>query len=113
MTLTFVLDTSGSMSGPAIERERAAVAAIAQSLAKGDIVNMVTWNTSNNVVMQGRKVLGPNDPEVLAVANSIAASGGASLTGIEISSRSNRRHPSPWRYSSESSGCSSRTNRSS
>lgn len=79
MTLTFVLDTSGSMSGPAIERERAAVKAIAQSLAAGDVINMVTWNTSNNVVMEGRTVTGPNDAEVMAVANSLEASGGTDL----------------------------------
>jgi len=79
MTMTFVLDTSGSMSGPPIERERAAVKAIAQSLAEGDIVNMVTWNTSNNVVMDGRVVTGPNDAQVLAIANSLEASGGTDL----------------------------------
>src|SRR6185436_11238681 len=48
MTLTFVLDTSGSMGGPAIERERAAVKAIAASLASGDIVCMVTGTTENS-----------------------------------------------------------------
>jgi Ca-activated chloride channel family protein len=79
MTITFVLDTSGSMSGPSIERERAAVKAIAQSLAEGDIVNMVTWNTSNNVVMDGRVVTGPNDAQVLAVAEGLEASGGTDL----------------------------------
>ncbi len=35
MTVTFVLDISGSMSGPGIERERAAVKAIAANLAEG------------------------------------------------------------------------------
>ena len=79
MTITFVLDTSGSMEGPAIERERAAVEAIAQSLAPGDIVNMVTWNTSNNVVLSGHAVTGPNDAKVLSLANGLAASGGTDL----------------------------------
>jgi Ca-activated chloride channel homolog len=79
MTMTFVLDTSGSMSGPAIERERAAVKAIAQSLAEGDVVNMVTWNTLNNVVMDGHVVTGPNDAQVLAIAESLQASGGTDL----------------------------------
>jgi len=79
MTMTFVLDTSGSMSGPGIERERAAVKAIAQSLAEGDIVNMVTWNTSNNVVLDGHVVNGPNDPKVVNIAESLQASGGTDL----------------------------------
>ncbi len=79
MTMTFVLDTSGSMGGPAIERERAVIKAIAQSLAEGDIVNMVTWNSSNNVVMQGHMVNGPNDPQILAIGNSLEAAGGTDL----------------------------------
>lgn len=79
MTLTFVLDTSGSMNGPAIERERATIKAIAQSLAEGDVINMVTWNTSDNIELEGRIVTGPNDSQVLAVANSLQASGGTDL----------------------------------
>nr|WP_240807119.1 VWA domain-containing protein [Polyangium spumosum] len=80
ITVTFVLDTSGSMDGEPIKRERATVAAIAQSLAEGDIVNVVTWNTDNNVVLAGHKVTGPNDEQLLAKANGIQASGGTDLS---------------------------------
>ncbi|MDI1478444.1 VWA domain-containing protein [Polyangium sp. y55x31] len=79
MTVTFVLDTSGSMGGPGIERERAAVKAIAASLAEGDIVNAVTWNTNNNVVLSGHVVTGPNDPKILALGNELTANGGTDL----------------------------------
>lgn len=79
ITVTFVLDTSGSMSGPAIERERAAVQAIAQSLAAGDVVSMVTWNTANNIVMSGHIATGPNDPQIVAAASALEASGGTDL----------------------------------
>jgi Ca-activated chloride channel homolog len=79
ITVTFVLDTSGSMTGAGIERERAAVKAIAASLGKGDIVSMVTWNTSNNVVMSGHSVSGPNDAVLVATAESLEASGGTDL----------------------------------
>lgn len=79
MTITFVLDTSGSMAGVGIERERAAVTAIAGSLAKGDIVNMVTWNTDNNVLLSGYAATGPNDPKILTLASSLQASGGTDL----------------------------------
>lgn len=93
MTMTFVLDTSGSMSGPGIERERAAVKAIAQSLSEGDIVNMVTWNTTNNVVLDGHVVNGPNDPKVVGIAESLQASGGTDLhsglvKGYELAEKS-------------------------
>jgi Ca-activated chloride channel family protein len=79
ITVTFVLDTSGSMEGPGIERERAAVKAIAASLAQGDVVNMVTWNTDNNTLLDGYKVTGPNDQKVIALANGLEASGGTDL----------------------------------
>lgn len=93
MTMTFVLDTSGSMGGPGIERERAAVKAIAQSLAEGDIVNMVTWNTSNNVVLDGYVVNGPNDPKIVGIAEGLEASGGTDLhsglvKGYELADKS-------------------------
>lgn len=79
MTVTFVLDTSGSMSGPPIERERAAVKAIAASLAQGDIVSMVTWNTTNSVIASGYAVTGPNDPVILQAADALSANGGTDL----------------------------------
>ncbi len=79
MTITFVLDTSGSMGGAAIERERAVVKAIAASLADGDVVSMVTWNTSNNVEMSGHVVTGPNDSTLVAAANALDANGGTDM----------------------------------
>lgn len=81
MTITFVLDTSGSMSGEPIARERATVLAVAEALQEGDIVNAVTWNTSNNVVMAGHVVSGANDPAIVDMANSLGANGGTDLHG--------------------------------
>lgn len=79
MTITFVLDTSGSMAGEPMARQIAAVKAIAASLAQGDIVNIVTWNTQNQVVLSGHAVNGPNDPTLLAKANALSANGGTDL----------------------------------
>jgi Ca-activated chloride channel homolog len=79
ITVTFVLDTSGSMGGPGIARERAAAAAIVTSLAQGDVVNMVTWNTGNNTLLSGYPVTGPSDPKVLALISGLTASGGTDL----------------------------------
>lgn len=79
MTLTFVLDTSGSMAAGGIGRERAAVKAIAKSLAKNDIVSMVTWNTDNLVVLDGHVVTGPNDPAIVNAATNLTADGGTDL----------------------------------
>jgi len=80
MTVTFVLDTSGSMEGHGIERERAAMKAIAGSLAKGDVVNMVTWNTQNSVVLTAHEVAGPNDQALIAAAEALVADGGTDLS---------------------------------
>jgi Ca-activated chloride channel homolog len=79
ITVTFVLDTSGSMQGTPIQRERAAATAIVKSLMEGDIVSMVTWNTSNNTILNGHVVTGPNDPTVLAAINKLEANGGTNL----------------------------------
>ena len=81
MNLTFVLDTSGSMSGAPIALERSAVLAIASSLAAGDIVSMVTWNTANAVVLDSHVVSGPNDALLVARANALEAGGGTDLNG--------------------------------
>jgi Ca-activated chloride channel homolog len=79
MNITFVLDTSGSMDGVPIERSRATVKAIATSLKKGDIVSAVTWNDSNNVVLNSLAVSGPSDPEVVGMANDMKADGSTNL----------------------------------
>jgi Ca-activated chloride channel homolog len=79
ITVTFVLDTSGSMAGPGIERERAAAKAIVASLAQGDVVNMVTWNTDNNTLLSGHQVTESSDPKVLSLINSLEPSGGTDL----------------------------------
>lgn len=79
ITVTFVLDTSGSMDGPGIERERAAVTAIAGALSEGDVVSMVRWDTTNTILLSGFVVSGPNDPVVLTKADGLTADGGTDL----------------------------------
>lgn len=84
ITVTFVLDTSGSMGGEGILRERAAATAILKSLVAGDIVSMVTWNTDNNTILDGHVLAGPNDPVVLSKIEALEASGGTDLhSGLE------------------------------
>jgi Ca-activated chloride channel homolog len=80
-TLTFVLDTSGSMQGAAIDNQRASMQAIAKKLLPGDIVSIVTWNTENRVELSGHAISGPNDPALLAVVNKLSAGGGTDLNG--------------------------------
>lgn len=79
MTLTLVLDTSGSMDGEPIQRERAAVAALAAELATGDIVNVLTWSDSSNIVLDNHVASGPNDPVLVKIANELVTNGGTDL----------------------------------
>lgn len=79
LTLTLVLDTSGSMSGEPIELEKTAVEAIAATLLPGDVVSAVTWSTDQSVLLDGYTVSGPNDPALLDLAAGLSADGGTDL----------------------------------
>lgn len=80
MTITFALDTSGSMGGEPVARERAVIHAIASQLVAGDIVNAVTWSAEQNVELDGHVVTGPDDATVLALADGLEADGGTDLS---------------------------------
>jgi len=89
MTITFSLDTSGSMQGESIERERAVVRAVAKSMATGDIISIVTWNQTQAVLLSGHQASGPDDPVILAAADSLAANGTTDLhSGLVTATRS-------------------------
>lgn len=79
LNLTFVLDTSGSMSGEPIELSREVCRTIASQLRDGDVVSMVTWNTENAVMLSGHAVSGPNDSQLLSAINGMEAAGGTDL----------------------------------
>jgi Ca-activated chloride channel homolog len=81
MTLTFVLDTSGSMAGRPFELMLEAVRAAATQLRAGDVVSLVTWNTENRILLSGRTVEGPNDGALLSALNTLRADGGTDLHG--------------------------------
>ena len=79
LNLVFSLDTSGSMSGHPIEMLKETIVAVAGSLRAGDVVSAVTWDTAQQVLLDGYEVAGPDDPEVLALAASVEAGGGTDL----------------------------------
>ncbi|MCC6217416.1 MAG: VWA domain-containing protein [Polyangiaceae bacterium] len=80
MNLTFVLDTSGSMLGAPISLLRQSVLKIASQLRVGDRVSMVTWDTSQLVLLEQHAVMGPEDPAVVAAVESVNAVGGTDLS---------------------------------
>jgi Ca-activated chloride channel family protein len=81
MTLTFVLDTSGSMAGDRFQRAMAALNAIAAQLAPGDVISLVTWNTQVAVPLQAYAVKGPSDPVLLTALSKLSVDSSTDLDG--------------------------------
>ncbi len=93
LTLTFVLDTSGSMAGEPIDMEREAVRVMAGQLRRGDIVSMVTWSSDQKDILAGYEVTGPDDQQLLNAVSALEANGGTDLhaglvRGYELAQKS-------------------------
>ncbi|MFO0661104.1 MAG: VWA domain-containing protein [Polyangiaceae bacterium] len=80
VNLTFVLDTSGSMSGTGIAHEKAILKAVSSALIQGDIVSVVTWNTSSSVLLSGHVFTGSGDTKLVQIANGLVSDGGTDLS---------------------------------
>ncbi len=81
LVLTFVVDSSGSLIGTGIERERAALLAVGKQLQAGDVVNVVTWSTENAVLLDGYVATGTGDDDakLAEVVNKLTPGGGSDL----------------------------------
>lgn len=79
LNLTFVIDTSGSMTGGPIDRVKEAGEVIAAGLLPGDVVSVVTWATDQNAVLEGHVVTGASDPVVVDVFRSLRTDGSTDL----------------------------------
>ncbi len=66
--VTFVVDTSASMAGEGFARARAAIAAIVEQLAEGDVVNVVTWSSAAGAIVEGRELGDAADRKALGAA---------------------------------------------
>lgn len=79
MNLVFSLDTSGSMSGPPIDRLKDSMRAMAGQLREGDLVSIVEWTDAQVVPLQSHVVTGPNDPVLVGVIDAITTGGSTDL----------------------------------
>ncbi|MEN0063358.1 MAG: VWA domain-containing protein [Myxococcota bacterium] len=79
MNLTFVLDTSGSMSGWPIALTQQVLRDVSSQLRHGDIVNVVSWNLDQTVLLEGLKVKGPRDPRFEFAIGQLRTGGGTNL----------------------------------
>ncbi|MBK8259201.1 MAG: VWA domain-containing protein [Polyangiaceae bacterium] len=81
MVLTFVVDASGSLVGPGIERARAAILSVADQLQPGDVINVVKWATEDSVLLKSYSATGTQaDKLKLAeVVSKLSPGGGSDL----------------------------------
>jgi len=79
LNLTISLDTSGSMGGTPIQLVRECCLALASSLNEGDVISLVTWDTTQLVMLESHNVSGPGDDELVRVCNDLEAGGGTDL----------------------------------
>jgi Ca-activated chloride channel family protein len=79
LRLTLALDNSGSMQGKAQDLVRITGEAIAASLREGDTVSIVTWNSTEQVVLDTHAVSGPDDKTLLDKLDNFEVGGSADL----------------------------------
>lgn len=79
LSLTFVVDTSGSLVGEGIARERAAIKALATHLQPGDRVSFVTWASEDAELLVSYTVTGSDDPTLPLLADGLSPGGGSDL----------------------------------
>jgi Ca-activated chloride channel family protein len=80
MNLTLVVDTSCSMEGAPIELTRDVCREVAGQLKGGDLVNMVTWDSEQEMWLQNHVVDGAHDPALVAVCDGLTNGGGTNLS---------------------------------
>lgn len=81
MNLVFSVDASGSMEGPSIQLAKDVMDTVSAQLVAGDVVSIVTWDTSNNIRLAGHVVDGPSDPDVASAISGIRTGGATDLAG--------------------------------
>jgi Ca-activated chloride channel homolog len=80
-SLTFSVDSSGSMSGHAMDMVKASMTQMAHNLHEGDIVSILSWDSSSTVLLHTEEVSGPDDPQVLNAIASLSPGGSTDLEG--------------------------------
>ena len=84
LSVHIVLDTSGSMSGPAIHDAREAAKAVVEKLAPGDDFSMVTFSDSAHLLIPDGP-LGPRRAQALERIRQVQADGGTNISsGLDL-----------------------------
>jgi len=80
-SLTFSVDSSGSMSGHALDVGKQAMVQMAHNLEAGDVVSILGWDTAVVAHLEQEVVDGPDDPDVLAAIHDLQPGGSTDLHG--------------------------------
>ena len=80
-SLTFSVDSSGSMSGHPLDTTEAVLVQIAHNLQAGDVVSLLSWDTAVTVLLEGEVVDGPDDPDLLNAIHQLGTGGSTDLHG--------------------------------
>jgi Ca-activated chloride channel family protein len=92
LNLCIVIDRSSSMRGDRLDHVRAATSAVLEKLSSDDVVSIVTFSDSAEVVFPVQHVT--SKAEVLSVLNSINAAGGTEmLSGLRFAFNQMERVP--------------------
>ncbi len=84
-SLVFSVDSSGSMSGHAMDMVKASMTQMAHNLREGDIVSILSWDHNATVILEAEEVSGPDDPQVLNAITSLSPGGSTNLEqGLEL-----------------------------
>jgi len=81
LDLALVVDTSGSMDGPAMEKAKEAVSRLVDLLAEGDALSIVTFGSHAKVVVPSMKIDKETRPNAKAAIAQIKAEGTTDMAG--------------------------------
>ncbi|MBW2276052.1 MAG: VWA domain-containing protein, partial [Deltaproteobacteria bacterium] len=79
LSLTFSIDTSGSMGGNPILRAVDVCLAIASYFKEGDVVSIVAWALEAPILLDSHPVVGPDDTVFVDTINSLTTGGETDL----------------------------------
>ncbi|MDP7112119.1 MAG: VWA domain-containing protein [Myxococcota bacterium] len=83
-SLTFSVDSSGSMSGHPMDMVKEVMTQAANNLIEGDVISILSWDTGTTVLLNAHEVSGPGDPSVIGAINALSTGGSTDLdNGLE------------------------------
>ena len=89
LNLAIVLDRSGSMKGQGLENARAAASGMVQRLREGDVVSVVTYNSTTQIVVPPTTIDASSRDRVVTALNGVTAQGDTCIScgidaGVEL-----------------------------